>query len=120
MERMSALDIPEKQVAIDFFDNPNGFRWHARVLLIRLGLGKWILATPDLEVQFKDLATSVDLVFEADPWQRGRDLVECLSKRNNTQEALDAFAIAFSKDSSLQLPSDTDQMFAAFKQKFDG
>ena len=51
-----SLDIPEAQVAVDFFDDPNGFFFHVRVLLVPAGAGKWIWATPDHSVQFGDLA----------------------------------------------------------------
>lgn len=51
---MTSLDVPERQVAIDFFDDPH-FRWHVRLLMINCGGGKWIWATPDLEVQYGDL-----------------------------------------------------------------
>ena len=52
-----SLDIPERQIAIDHWDDEPGFYWHHRVLLIGAGSGKWIWATPDLEVQFHDLST---------------------------------------------------------------
>ena len=52
-----SLDIPEAQVAIDFFDDPNGFRFHVRVLLVPAGAGKWIWVTPDHSVQFGDLTS---------------------------------------------------------------
>ena len=49
-----SLDIAEPQVAIDLFGDV--FQWHMRVLLVNAGGGKWIFLTPDLEVQFSDLA----------------------------------------------------------------
>ena len=52
-----SLDIPERQIAIDHWDDEQGFFWHHRVLLVGAGNGKWIWATPDLEVQFHDLST---------------------------------------------------------------
>ncbi|CAK0792870.1 unnamed protein product, partial [Prorocentrum cordatum] len=52
-----SLDIPEPQVAVDFFDDPNGFNFHVRVLLVPAGAGKWIWVTPDHSVQFGDLTT---------------------------------------------------------------
>ena len=52
-----SLDIPEAQVAIDFFDDPNGFFFHVRVLLVPAGGGRWIWATPDHSVQFGDLTS---------------------------------------------------------------
>ena len=49
------MDIPERQIAIDYYDDEN-FSWHHRILLIGAGNGRWILATPDLEVQYQDLS----------------------------------------------------------------
>ncbi|CAK0873972.1 unnamed protein product [Prorocentrum cordatum] len=53
MER--SLEIPEAQVAIDFFDDENGFNFHVRVLLVPAGAGKWLWITLDCAVQFGDL-----------------------------------------------------------------
>eukprot|EP00971_Amphidinium_carterae_P337711 6474657-Amphidinium_carterae.1 len=55
---MTALEIDEAQCLVDFFGDPNGYRWHMRVLLIQGGTNssRWIWATPDLEVQVGDLA----------------------------------------------------------------
>ena len=50
-----SLDVPEQQIAVDFFDDDE-FAWHMRLLLITGGNGKWIWATPDLEVQYGDLS----------------------------------------------------------------
>ena len=50
-----SLDIDEQQVAVDFFDDPNGLYWHTRVLLRQLGPGSWIVGTPDIEVEACDL-----------------------------------------------------------------
>ncbi|CAK0812001.1 unnamed protein product, partial [Prorocentrum cordatum] len=53
----AAAPASEAQVAIDFFDDPNGFLFHVRVLLVPAGAGKWIWVTPDHSVQFGDLTT---------------------------------------------------------------
>ena len=53
---MPTLDVPEKQVFIDFFADVNGFHWHHRILLVSLGDGKWICCTPDQSVQRVNLA----------------------------------------------------------------
>lgn len=50
-----SLDVAEKQDAIDYFDDPV-FQWHVRLLMINFGRGRWIWATPDMEVQYGDLA----------------------------------------------------------------
>ena len=52
---MPTLDIAEDQVLIDFYDDPNGFFWHHRVLVRSLGSGIWIGFTPTLSVQRIDL-----------------------------------------------------------------
>ena len=48
------LDTDLTQVAIDFFADQ--FPWHHRVLLLQISGAKWIVGTPDLEVQVCDLA----------------------------------------------------------------
>eukprot|EP00971_Amphidinium_carterae_P087653 1734223-Amphidinium_carterae.1 len=55
---MAALDVDEPQCLVDFFEDPNGYRWHMRLLLIQGGSNssRWIWATPDLEVQVGDLS----------------------------------------------------------------
>ena len=52
--RPLSLDIPETQVAVDFFDDDE-FQWHMRILIVNCTAGRWIWATPDLEVQHADL-----------------------------------------------------------------
>ena len=50
------LDLPEKQVLVDFFDDPNQLRWHHRLLLQpAAAAGIWVCATPDLDVERIDL-----------------------------------------------------------------
>ena len=51
-----ALDIPEKQALINFDDDANGLRWHHRILLIKGGDGRWIVATPTWSIQIADLS----------------------------------------------------------------
>ncbi|CAK0872712.1 unnamed protein product, partial [Prorocentrum cordatum] len=46
-----------KQVLIDFFDDENGLNWHARILLIPGGQGRWIVCSPTLAVQVADLSS---------------------------------------------------------------
>ena len=48
---MPTLDVPERQVLMDIFNDVNGFHWHHRLLLVALGDGKWICCTPDQSVQ---------------------------------------------------------------------
>lgn len=50
------LDVPESQVLIDCFDDPNQLRWHHRLLLLPTPVaGVWIGSTPDFSVQRIDL-----------------------------------------------------------------
>ena len=53
---MPALDISEDQVLIDFFADPNGFRWHHCFLLRAPDDAAWILCAPDGRVQRCNLA----------------------------------------------------------------
>lgn len=54
---MTALDIDQSQVLIDFFSDPNGLRWHHRVLFHKGERGSWVVGTPDLEVEQTDLGS---------------------------------------------------------------
>ena len=52
----TSLDVGNPQVAIDYPDDPH-FRWHHRLLLNRVGDGtKWVVSTPDYNVEVLDLA----------------------------------------------------------------
>ena len=51
-----SLDIVEQQVAIDFFDDP-AYQWHQRILHVKVSDAKWVVSTPDLEVEVCDLAS---------------------------------------------------------------
>lgn len=52
-----ALDTSYPRVLIDFFNDPHGFRWHARLLVVADGSGRWIGATPDCDIELDDLTT---------------------------------------------------------------
>ena len=54
---MPTLDIPERQLLIDYFDDENGFVWHHRVLLCHVVGTIWVIATPDKSVQQLDVST---------------------------------------------------------------
>ena len=43
MTELRSLDVPEQQIAIDFFEDEE-FAWHMRLLLITGGGGEWIWA----------------------------------------------------------------------------
>jgi len=57
MSRGQTLDVVEPQVLIDFWDDAAGYYWHHRLLLRKGSDSRWIVATPDLEVQHEDLGT---------------------------------------------------------------
>jgi len=48
-----SLDIPERQVLVPYWEED--LPWHHRVLLVHVGNGKWIWATPDFAVQVGDV-----------------------------------------------------------------
>ena len=52
---MPALDIEQRQVLVDFFQDPDGYRWHHRVLAVPLGGSRWVWITPDHDVEAADL-----------------------------------------------------------------
>ena len=50
------LNIPEPQVLLHFPGDHNGFDWHHRVLLHKVGQGRWVVLSPDLELSVEDLS----------------------------------------------------------------
>ena len=49
-------DVPERVVAIDFFEDEDGLFWHARILLAATPTaGVWIAGTPDYDVESLEL-----------------------------------------------------------------
>ena len=53
---MATLDLPEKQVLIDYFDDPDGYLWHHRLLVEPTPVaGVWIGCTPDFGIERIDL-----------------------------------------------------------------
>ena len=52
-----ALDVGFKQCLVDFFEGDSDFNWHMRLLIhpSPLGDGRWVAATPDLEIEVIDL-----------------------------------------------------------------
>ena len=55
MAGLRTLDTDLTQVLIDFFEDD--FNWHHRVLLIQVAGTRWVVATPDLDVEVTDLST---------------------------------------------------------------
>ncbi|CAK0890410.1 unnamed protein product, partial [Prorocentrum cordatum] len=57
MADFKTLDIPERQVLISFWGDLNNLVYHHRVLLFATPQpGKWIVGTPDFNVQYADHA----------------------------------------------------------------
>ena len=54
---MQTLDIPERQALLGFFGDANGLNWHDGVLLQQGPEARWVVGTPDLEVEQADLGT---------------------------------------------------------------
>ena len=52
-----SLNIGEPQVLLHFPNDANGFVWHHRILLHKVGGGVWVVLTPDLELETADLST---------------------------------------------------------------
>ena len=53
---MPTLDVPERQLLIDFFADANGFFWHHRILLVHVRETTWVVCTPDQSVQMLDVS----------------------------------------------------------------
>lgn len=49
------LDIAEPQILLHFDQDPNGLTEHHRILLCKLGPGKWVVLTPDHDLETVDL-----------------------------------------------------------------
>ena len=50
-----SLDIAEPQVLVYYAHDPNGIFHHHRVLLARLGPGRWVASSPDFDLAVLDL-----------------------------------------------------------------
>ena len=80
------LDISEPQVLLNFPGDANGLTEHHRILLSRLGPGRWVAASPDYDLEILDLNNRrhtvlgrrsrfpdhlADVVYAFDPVPRG-------------------------------------------------
>ena len=54
----STLDLPERQVLVNFPDDAD-YQWHHLVLLLRGGAGKWFAGDPYGQVRFIDLTATL-------------------------------------------------------------
>ena len=52
-----ALDVEEQQVAI-FFEG-DAYEWHHRLLMVSGGAGRWVVMTPDLDLESEDLTQHI-------------------------------------------------------------
>ena len=118
-----SLDIEEAQVAIDFYDDADGFFWHHRVLLHRLDGARWVVATPKLDVETVDLALHrvvpigrnvanfparvADELFAFDPQIDPNDLVRI---RGQARELAGVLSVA--ADAAPAVPGDSEWLFA--------
>ena len=75
---MSALVVPERQVLLEFPDDPT-YSLHHRVLFVRVQDALWVVGSPDYEVGVRDLGTHPErvttLVLGA-PWPREVDAAQ--------------------------------------------
>lgn len=60
MER--TLNIPDLQILFHYPNDAAGLVWHHRVLLHKIGHGRWVLLTPDLELHVEDLSVQRHVV----------------------------------------------------------
>ena len=51
-----SLNIPEKQVLLEFPPDVDGVRYHHRVLFFGIREGSWVLASPEGRVGVRDLS----------------------------------------------------------------
>ena len=58
---MSALNIPERQLFVQFPDDTT-FTLHHRVLFVRIRDALWVVGTPDYEVGVRDLGAHLERV----------------------------------------------------------
>lgn len=50
-----SLDVPDPQIFLHFPGDANGVFYHQRLLLCRLGPGRWVASSPDHELEILDL-----------------------------------------------------------------
>ena len=75
MERTLILQDP--QVLLHFADDAAGLVWHHRILLHKIGGGKWVVLTPDLELQVEDMGARRHIVLGRHAPFPGHLLDEC-------------------------------------------
>ena len=50
------LNFADPQILLHFPGDLNGLDWHHRLLLHKIGAGKWVMLTPDLDLEVVDLS----------------------------------------------------------------
>ena len=60
MER--TLNIPDPQILLHYPHDANGLVHHHRVLVHKIGGGKWVALSPDLELAVEDLSVARHIV----------------------------------------------------------
>lgn len=56
-DQVRTLDVAELQVIVEFPEDEDGFYWHHRLALQRLSAGRWVMLTPDMELEVVDLTS---------------------------------------------------------------
>ena len=49
------LDVKEPQVLLNVPDDPDGYPWHYRLLVLQIKGGRWVSLDPELELSVVDL-----------------------------------------------------------------
>ena len=58
------LDLPDPQIIVNFPDDANGLFWHHRLLIHKVGGGRWVALTPDMEQEDINLGDMQYIVLE--------------------------------------------------------
>ena len=53
--RARTLDVKEPQILLHLPDDPDGYPWHHRLLVLQIKGGRWVSLDPELELQTVDL-----------------------------------------------------------------
>ena len=48
--RPRTLDVKEPQILLDETDDPDGYPWHHRLLVLQIKGGRWVALDPELEL----------------------------------------------------------------------
>ena len=56
--RATTLDVKEPQILLNVPDDPDGYPWHHRLLVLQIKGGRWVSLDPELTLQVVDLDSS--------------------------------------------------------------